>query len=226
MTGVLGSGATMASIPVKRLMIVDDHHSVRRGVRGLVEATGYYSVVAEAADSRAAVDMSRNTRPDIAVIDDCLPGLSGVYLATELKRLSPRIAILMYTAHEREDFVLEALDAGVRGLVLKSEPGTQVLRALDSLSSGRPFFSSSVSERLLDSYLKKGSRPLTGFLTNREREVVQRIAEGQTRAEMATGLRISVKTVETHRTNVMQKLCLRTTADLVRYAVRNGIIVA
>jgi DNA-binding NarL/FixJ family response regulator len=212
--------------PIRRIMIVDDHDAVRRGIRQLIETKANYVVVGEAADGRAAIDLARESNPDIAILDYSLPELNGLDLAHMLKRTFPRIEILLYTMHDREEIISDVLRAGVRGFVLKSDAERHLIAALDALSIHRPYFSNAVSETLLDKFLESKPQSSASSLTHREREVVQQIAEGRINKEIARILNISVKTVETHRASAMHKLKLRTTADLVRYAIRNNIVQA
>ncbi len=212
--------------PVRRIMIVDDHDLVRRGVRALIETRANYQVVAEASEGREALASARETSPDIAILDYSLPELNGLDLTLSLRREFPRLEILIYTMHDREEMIMDVLRAGARGFVLKSDTERHLLGALDALSIHRPYFSGAVSETLLDRFLKIKPAAVGSTLTHREREVVQMIAEGRINKEIAQMLSISVKTVETHRATAMHKLKLRTTADLVRYAVRNSIIEA
>jgi DNA-binding NarL/FixJ family response regulator len=212
--------------PIRRILIVDDHGAVRRGVRQLVESKPYYQVVGEAADGRAALEMAQETNPDIAILDYSLPELNGLDLAHLLKRSFPRMEILLYTMHDREEIIMDVLRAGVRGFVLKSDTEPHLIAALDALSVHRPYFSNAISETLLEKFLETKPQPCASSLTHREREVVQQIAEGRINKEIARILNISVKTVETHRASAMHKLKLRTTADLVRYAIRNNIVQA
>jgi len=207
-------------------MIIDDHDAIRRGVRQLLETTPYYQVVAEAADGRTALELAKETRPDIAIVDYSIPEMNGLDLSHALKKELPRIEILLYTMHDREDIILEVLRAGVRGFVLKSDTERHLIAALDSLSIRRPYFSGAVSDTLLEQFLENKPHTLASSLTHREREVVQQVAEGRINKEIAARLNISVKTVETHRASAMRKLKLRTTADLVRYAVRNQLVQA
>ena len=212
--------------PIRRILIVDDHDAIRRGVRELVESKPYYQVVGEAAHGRAALDLVKETSPDITILDYSLPGLNGLDLAHLLKRASPRMEILLYTMHDQEELIMDVLRAGVRGFVLKSDTEQHLIAALDALSINRPYFSNAVSEALLTKFLETKPTNYASSLTHREREVVQQIAEGRINKEIAQVLSISVKTVETHRASAMHKLKLRTTADLVRYAVRNNIVQA
>jgi DNA-binding NarL/FixJ family response regulator len=210
--------------PIRRVIVVDDHDAIRRGVRQLLEAKPNYQVVGEAVDGRAGLKIARETRPDIAIIDYSIPELNGLDLAHALKREIPRIEILLYTMHDREEIIINVLRAGVRGFVLKSDPEKHLLAALDALSIRRPYFSGSISDTLLNQLIENKPHPAASSLTHREREIVQQVAEGRINKEIAARLNISVKTVETHRSSAMRKLKLRTTADLVRYAVRNQLI--
>lgn len=212
--------------PIRRVLIVDDHDAVRRGVKNLVESRPNFQVVGEASDGRTALDLARQTNPDIIILDYSLPELNGLDLAHLLRRSNPKIEILLYTLHDREEIILEVLRAGVRGLVLKSDTERHLIAALDALSIHRPYFSGAISETLLDKFLESKAQSTPSSLTHREREVVQQIAEGRINKEIAQILNISVKTVETHRASAMHKLKLRTTADLVRYAIRNNIVQA
>lgn len=210
--------------PIKRIMIVDDHSSIRRGLRQLIESKPYYQIVGEAADGRQAMELAFETKPDIAILDFSLPELNGLQLAYLLGRKSPRMEILLYTMHDREEIIADVLRAGIHGFVLKSDPEHEVIAALDALSIHRSYFSSAITETLLNRHLDTKPQRSSSTLTQREREVVQQIAEGRINKETADVLHISVKTVETHRASAMHKLNLRTTADLVRYAIRNNIV--
>lgn len=212
--------------PIRRIIIVDDHDAVRRGVRQLLDTTPYYQVVGEAADGRTALELAREARPDIAILDYSIPDLNGFDLSHALKREFPRIEILIYTMHDREEIVMGLLRAGIRGFVLKSDTEKHLIAALDALSIHRSYFSSAISDALLNQFLESEPSAHASILTHREREVVQQVAEGRINKEIAHRLNISVKTVETHRASAMRKLKLRTTADLVRYAVRNQLIQA
>ena len=211
--------------PSRAVLLADDHNVVRRGVRTLLEARPALNIVAEASKGREALELARENRPDIAIIDYSLPELNGLDLTIALKRELPRIEVLVYTMHDREDLVLEVLRAGARGYVLKMDPESELLAAVDALSIHRPYFSGAISETLLDRFLESTPNARS-TLTDREREVVQLIAEGKINKEISRVLNISVKTVETHRASAMRKLKLRTTAELVRYAVRNNIVEA
>jgi RNA polymerase sigma factor (sigma-70 family) len=205
-------------------MIADDHNVLRRGIRTLVESRADLRVVGEATSGYEALALARETKPDIAIVDYSLPELNGRDLTIELKRELPKVEVLIYTMHDREEIILEVLRAGARGFVLKSDTEHHLMAAIDSLAMHRPYFSGAISDTLLDQYLRSKLQPALSSLTHREREVVQLIAEGKINKQVAQILDISVKTVETHRAAAMQKLGLRTTAELVRYAVRNNIV--
>jgi DNA-binding NarL/FixJ family response regulator len=205
-------------------MIVDDHDALRRGIRALVETRPNFTVVAEAGSGHAALEEARKTNPDIAIVDYSLPELNGLDLTVALKRELPRLEILIYTMHARDEIISGILKAGARGYVMKSDSEEHLLGALDALALRRPYFSGTVSEALLEQFLQSNRHLNVGVLTHREREVVQLIAEGKINKQIANALDISVKTVETHRASAMHKLKLKTTADLVRYAIRNSLI--
>jgi DNA-binding NarL/FixJ family response regulator len=210
----------------RRILIADNHDILRRGVRMLVESRPNSRVVAEATTGPEALLAAREQFPDIAIIDYALPEMNGLNLTIALKRELPRIEVLIYTMHDHEGLVMDLLRAGARGFVLKSDGGRHLSAAIDALSAHQPYFSAAVSETLLDQFLRNDSGSTLNGLTHREREVVQLIAEGRINKEIGEALCISVKTVETHRAAAMHKLKLRTTAELVRYAVRNNIIEA
>ena len=210
----------------RRILIADDHDIIRRGVRTLLETRPNLEVVAEAATGLDALRAARQSSPDIAIIEYALPEMNGLDLTLALKREAPWIEILIYTMYDQEELIMDLLRAGARGFVLKSDGGRHLFAAIDALSIHRPYFSAPVSETLLDQYLRSTPAPTLNELTHREREVVQLIAEGKINKEIGVALNISVKTVETHRATAMHKLKLRTTAELVRYAVRSNIIEA
>lgn len=207
---------------VKRILIADSHPIVRMGMRGLLEDRPNLYVVSEAGNGRAALDEARLTQPDIAVIEYALSELNGLDLIIALQREFPRTEVLVYTTHDREDLIIDVLRAGARGYVLKSDPETDLLAAVDALSLHKPYYSKSIPDTLLDRFCDVSvSTQLS--LTHRERQIVQLIAEGKINKEIASLLEVSVKTIETHRASAMNKLKFRTTAQLVRYALRNGI---
>ena len=212
-----------------RILIADDHEIVRRGLRALLESQPNWEVVAEAVTGRDALEKARQTTPDVAIVDVGMPELNGLETTRQLLKALPQTEVLILTMHENEQIVREVLDAGARGYVLKSDAGRDLVAAVEALCQHRTFFSSQISELLLNSYLRHPDRTDSpesprSRLTAREREIVQLLAEGKSNKEVAASLNISIKTAETHRTNIMNKLDLRSITELVRYAVRNNMV--
>ena len=213
------------SSPVRRIVLADDHEAIRLGVRSVISSHPDWRVVGEAGDGREALEVVRSVRPDIAIIDYSLPMMNGLELTRAIKKELPRTEVLVFTMHDREDVLAELLTAGARGYLLKSEASKHLLAAVEALSLRRPYFSGNVSQTLLNRFVEMAAREASATaLTPREREIVQLIAEGRLNKEIAAILELSIKTVETHRAAAMRKLDLKSTADLVRYAVRNNII--
>jgi len=208
---------------VTRILIADDHEVVRSGLRKILEAQPGWEVVAEAADGKEAVAKAIETVPDIAIVDYSLPILNGLEVTRQIRQRQPRTEVLIFTMHEDDALITELLQAGVRGYLLKSDASRYLIAAVDSLASRKPFFTSSVSEALLRSFIARTGREVSA-LTPRERQIVQLIAEGHTNKAIAQLLNISLKTVETHRAAVMRKLNLASSAALVRYAIRNRLV--
>jgi DNA-binding NarL/FixJ family response regulator len=210
---------------VVRILLADDHVIVRRGLRALLERYPEFVVCAEAGDGREAVELTIKHKPDIAVLDISLPTLNGVEATRQVRRGSPTTEVLVFTMHDSDELITEVLHAGARGYLLKSEADDELIDAVRTLARHRPYFSNQVSETLLDRF-NSGVPGHTHVLTGREREIVQLIAEGNSNKKVALQLDLSVKTVETHRSAAMRKLGIRSTADLVRYAVRNKLVQA
>jgi DNA-binding NarL/FixJ family response regulator len=229
-----------------RILLADDHDIVRRGLRALVEASGH-QVCAEASTGREAVALAAKTAPHVAVLDISMPELNGLEAARQIIAAHPNTEVLIVTAHDSEQVVRDVLAAGARGYMLKSDAGRDLVAAIEDLLRHKPHFTSSVAEMVLAVFL--GGPPAAGAahpvpaaagatpapvleksgidrITPREREVLQLIAEGKGTKEIAAALAISVKTVETHRTNLMRTLGLNSVSEVVRYAVRNRIIEA
>ncbi len=212
-----------------RILIADDHEIVRRGLRALIESQANWEVVGEAVTGREAVELARQFVPQVAVLDVSMPEMNGLEATRQILKALPQTEVLILTMHESEQVVREVLDSGARGYVLKSDAGRDLISAVEALRQRRPFFSSRVSEMLLQNYRGRQERPIgsdppRSRLTAREREIVQLLAEGKTNKEVASSLNISIKTAETHRTNIMNKLDLHSVTELVRYAVRNNMV--
>jgi DNA-binding NarL/FixJ family response regulator len=208
-----------------RILIADDHEVVRSGLRKILEAQPNWEVVAEAGDGKDAIHKAVETRPDVAVLDYSLPLVNGIEATRQIRVRLPKTEVLIFTMHDNETLIQELLKAGARGYLLKSDAKRHLIGAIESLASHKPFFTAKVSEALLDSFLARPNRE-GSTLTNRERGVVQLIAEGHTNKQIANILNISLKTVETHRAAIMRKLTLSSSAALVRYAIRNRIVEA
>lgn len=210
-----------------RILIADDHEVVRHGIRSLLEGQPGWKVCAEASDGRDAVEKSAQTSPDIVVLDIGMPNLNGLDAAREILRARPQSKILVLTMHDSDQVVREVLDAGAQGYLLKSDAGRELVAAVEALQRNKTFFSSKVGETVLENYMKGKAHPKSAsraVLTAREREVVQLLAEGKSTKEVAVALGVSVKTAETHRSNIMRKLGLHSVSELVLYAVRNNIV--
>jgi DNA-binding NarL/FixJ family response regulator len=210
-----------------RILIADDHEIVRRGIRALIENHPGWEVCAEASDGREAVEKVRELRPDLALVDVSMPNLNGLDAARQIVDIAPQTRVLILTMHESEQIVREVLEVGARGFLLKTDAARDLVSAIQALQRRTTFFTSSVAEMVLNGFLDGRGDPRKiskERLTPREREVVQLLAEGKSSKEVAVVLNLSVKTAETHRTNVMRKLDLHSVADLVRYAVRNKLV--
>ena len=211
-----------------RILIADDHEVVRRGVRALLEVHPGWQICAETVDGREAVEKAARLRPDVVILDIGMPGLNGLEAARQIREASPLSEVLILTMHESEQVIREVLAAGARGYVLKSDAGRDLVNAVEALSRHKTFFTSSVAEMVVQGYLsggQLGEQRGHSVLTQREREVIQLLAEGKGNKEVAELLGISVRTAETHRTNIMRKLDCHSISDLVRYAIRNSLIV-
>jgi DNA-binding NarL/FixJ family response regulator len=211
-----------------RILLADDHELLRRGVRSVLAERPGWEVCGEATNGREAVEMAGKLRPDIVLLDFSMPELNGLEAARQISRLVPRCQILMLTLADSELLVEELIAAGARGYVLKTDASHVLLHAVECLVEHRPYFTSKAAEVLLNRSRPKvkGAKSPGIPLTPREREVVQLVAEGRSTKEVAHVLGISAKTAENHRTNIMRKLKLKSAADLVRYAIRNGIVTA
>jgi DNA-binding NarL/FixJ family response regulator len=210
-----------------RILIADDHELIRRGLVSALADRTDWSIVAEACNGRQACELAARLTPDIAVLDLTMPELNGLDATREIRVRAPKTRILIVTAHESEQLIREVLDAGAMGYVLKSDAGQVLVQAVEALLDERPFFTSKIARLVLDGYLRSGEDsggPAAGALSARERHIVQLLAEGNNNKEVARVLQLSVKTVETHRSNIMRKMEFGSLPDLVRYAIRNKIV--
>jgi DNA-binding NarL/FixJ family response regulator len=211
-----------------RVLLADDHGIVRRGLRSLLEETGH-SVVAEAADGLEAVRLCEEHRPDLLIIDIGMPKLSGIEVAARAQKLERPPAVIILSMHADESYIIRALAAGARAYLLKDATDEDLVPAIRAVASGKPFFSPAVTAVLVEDYMrtlqKRGLTDSYHLLTDREKEVLHLLAEGRSNKEVATLLDLGLSTVETHRANLMQKLNLHNTAEIVLYAVRKGITI-
>ena len=210
-----------------RVLLADDHSIVRRGLRSLLEEAAH-SVVAEAADGLEALQLAEEHQPDLVILDIGMPKLNGIEVAVRMQKLTRPPGVIILSMHADDSYIIRALTAGARAYLLKSATDEDLLPAVRAVASGKPFFSPAVTAVLVDDYVRRlQARGLTDsfdLLTDREKEVLQLLAEGRSNKEVATQLNVGLSTIETHRANLMQKLNLHSTAEIVLYAVRKGII--
>ena len=211
-----------------RILIADDHGVVRKGLRFLLESEALMEVVAEAGNGREAIELAEQHVPDVAILDIAMPLLSGTEAAAQITRKVPRTGVIMLSMHSDEEFVVRALSCGAKGYLLKDSAEADLVRAVEAVAGGRPFFSPAITQMLLDDYMrrlqKSGSEDSYDTLTDREKELLHLLAQGKTNKEASAIMNVGVSTVETHRTNLMQKLNLHNTAEIVLYAVRKRLI--
>jgi DNA-binding NarL/FixJ family response regulator len=207
-----------------RILIADDHDIVRKGVRDVIEGHPGWAVCGEASDGQKALELAMETKPDIAVLDVSLPILNGVALTRRLHKDLPGTKVLLFTMHDDDETVSTGLAAGARGYVLKTDSESHLEAAISALGANRPYFSSPVSELLLDAALNERKRSRLESFTVRELEVAQLIAEGNGNKQIARMLDISIKTVESHRAAAMRKAGVRTAAEFVRFALKHNLI--
>lgn len=211
-----------------RIVLADDHTMVRSGLRSLLERQPDFTVVAEASDGREAVAFVEAHSPDVVVLDIAMPNLNGIEAARQIVAKWPAIAIVVLSMHSDEGYVLRALKAGARGYLLKDSPEADLIGAVRAVNEGKAFFSPAISRMLVDDYVRqlqqRGVVDSYELLTPREREILQMLAEGKSNKEIAGKLNLSLHTVDTHRTNMLQKLNLHSLPELILYAVRKGVI--
>jgi len=213
-----------------QILVADDHEVVRRGLCALLQAQPDWEICGEAADGRDALEKTQKLRPDVVILDIGMPSLNGLEATRQILKSNPQTRVLILTLHDSDQVVREVLNAGARGFLLKSDAARDLVAAVEALRRDKTYFTSKVAAMVLEGYLKQGTpgaqpvAPTRSRLTPREREIVQLLAEGKSTKEVAVALGLSVKTAETHRSNIMRKLELHSVSDLVLYAVRNNIV--
>jgi two-component system, NarL family, response regulator NreC len=211
-----------------KILLADDHVVMRRGIRALLERRPEFQVVAEAGDGREAVQLAETHSPHVVVADIAMPNLNGIEAARQIAQRSPQTAIVILSMHSDESYVLRALKAGARGYLLKDSPESDLINAILAVHEGKAFFSPSISKMLVEDYMRqmreKDVEDSYELLTTREREILQLLAEGKSNKDVASLLHLSLYTVETHRGNIFQKLNLHSSAELILYAIRKGVI--
>ena len=211
-----------------RVLLADDHGIVRKGLRALLESQPGMKVAGEAADGREAVKLTAEIQPDVVIMDIAMPNLNGIEATAQIVKANPKTGVVILSMHSDEAYLVRALNAGARGYLLKDSAEEDLLRAIQAVADGRPFFSPAIAQTLLEDFVRslqqRGLTDSYDLLTDREKEVLQLLAEGKSNKDVATLLNLSPYTVETHRTNLMQKLNLHNTAEIVLYAVRKKII--
>jgi two-component system response regulator NreC len=211
-----------------RVMICDDHTILREGIRLLLNSQPDIEVVAEAVDGREAVDKARSVKPDVILMDIAMPFLNGLEATRQIRRDNPNARVLVLTMYESDEYVAQMLEAGAAGYVLKKVAGSELVYALRAVYQGEAFLYPSITKRLVEDYLRRvesgQERDTFDGLTDREREVLQLIAEGHTNKEIADMLNLSVRTVQNHRAHIMEKLGMHDRGELIKYAIQKGII--
>jgi DNA-binding NarL/FixJ family response regulator len=212
-----------------QLLLADDHAVMRRGIRDLLEADPEIRVIGEASDGREAITQVQKLRPQVMIIDLAMPELNGLDAIRQIRKDCPQVELLVFSMHDSEDLIREVFAAGARGYVLKSDAALYLVEAVKSLARHKPFFTPRISEAILNSLVAsathgKNETVSSGPLSFREREILQLLAENKSNKEIATRLVISVRTVETHRRSIMQKLKANSIVELVHYAIRNGLV--
>jgi DNA-binding NarL/FixJ family response regulator len=211
-----------------RILLGDDHALVRAGIRALLESLEGISVVAEAGNGSEVLELARVHRPDVVLLDISMPGLGGLEVSAQLKQELPEVRVVMLSMHANEEYVLQALRSGAVGYMLKDSATAELELALRAVMQGETYLSPPISKQVVDGYVQRvgTEQPAPDNLTPRQRQVLQLIAEGHSTKEIAYRLELSVKTVETHRAQLMERLQIREIAGLVKYAIRNGIVTA
>ena len=211
-----------------RILIADDHGIVRKGLRLQLEQNNEFEVVGEATEGREAVRMAEELMPDVVIMDIAMPNLNGIQATTQVVKKNPQIGVIILSMYSDETYLMRTLAAGAKGYLLKDSADVDLHRAVEVVAQGKPFFSPAIADTLLEDYMRqlqqRGLQDSYDLLTEREKEILQLLAEGKSNKDVAGILNLSTNTVETHRTRIMQKLDLHSTAEIVLYAVRKGII--
>jgi len=209
-----------------RVLLADDHALVRAGIRALLEGLEGVTVVAEAGNGSEVLELARKHRPDVVLLDISMPGLGGLEASALLKQELPEVRVVMLSMHANEEYVLQALRAGAVGYMLKDSATAELELALQAVMQGETYLSPPISRQVVEGYVQRvgAEQPAADHLTPRQRQVLQLIAEGLSTKEIAYRLELSVKTVETHRAQLMERLQIRDIAGLVKYAIRNGLV--
>jgi DNA-binding NarL/FixJ family response regulator len=211
-----------------RILIADDHGIVRKGLRLQLEQDAQFHVIGEASDGREAVRLTEELKPDVVIMDIAMPNLNGIQATAQIVKRSPQVGVIILSMHSDESYLTKTLTAGAKGYLLKDNADVDLYRAVQVVAQGKPFFSPAIANTLLEDYMRqlqqRGLQDSYDLLTSREKEILQLLAEGKSNKEVASALTLSLNTVETHRTRIMQKLDLHSAADIVLYAVRKKII--
>ncbi len=209
-----------------RVLLADDHALVRAGIRALLEGLEGVAVVAEAGNGGEVLELARKHRPDVVLLDISMPGTGGLEASAQLKQELPEVRVVMLSMHANEEYVLQALRAGAVGYMLKDSATAELELALQAVMQGETYLSPPISKQVVEGYVQRvgAEQPAADHLTPRQRQVLQLIAEGLSTKEIAYRLELSVKTVETHRAQLMERLQIRDIAGLVKYAIRNGLV--
>ena len=212
------------------MLIADDHSVVRKGLRMQLQQQEQFEVVAEASDGRQAVQLAETENPDVVIMDVAMPGLGGIEATAQIIKRNPKTGVVIFSMHADDIYLARALAAGAKGYLLKDGEDLDLTRAVEAAAEGKPFFSPTIAGILVGDYMRqlqqRGLQDSYELLTEREKETLQLLAEGRSNKEVARILNLSVYTVETHRSNIMEKLDLHTTADIILYAVRKKLITA
>lgn len=209
-----------------RIVLADDHILFRHGIKRIIDEMSGAQVVGEANDGQETIDMVKDLQPDLAILDISMPKLRGIEACREIRRLFPDVKILMLTMHKDKEYLYQALSAGAQGYLLKEDSDEELFAAIGTIRTGAIYVTKALAGAVssdLSALFPEGDRKLSRALTTREREILKFICEGKSNSEVAEILRISIRTVETHRANIMNKFDLRNTAELVKYAFQNGL---